>query len=336
MENVGRCRPVPRQRDSRRCRIRVMEVLQLTTWRPKDLGTSPHHPGEPGWLLLLHSSLPQSNSSSECGALEGRPPSLSALLQLSGNSCSVDLVNAYFNGALPPPAPAREVDSNTKNRHVLFASPKGIHDQSMKYAKGALENYNKRKKPRVVLADSPAHPEAAAWAPTSPVRILARAARSAARRTSRALWRLTGCSLGTDVARPDSCARSALCRTTDVAGPMAPHVLAPVHDTCNFYTHVNFTAKSSKQGSQEQSFFFAELQLCSRRRASSGFLVTCCEPLGPDYTVGHKGLQLDGSAVRKNIDFTRCFACSPRILHPKVENYIAGHCNIPCIYDSPY
>lgn len=87
--------------------FRVMEVLQLTTRRPKDLGSSPRHPGEPGWLPPSHSSLPQSSSSSECGALGGRPPSPSALLQLSGNSSSVDLVNAYFHGAPPPPAPAR-------------------------------------------------------------------------------------------------------------------------------------------------------------------------------------------------------------------------------------
>ena len=52
--------------------------------------------------------------------------------------------------------------------------------------------------------------------------------------------------------------------------------------------------------------------------------------------VGHKGFQLDGSVVRKNVDFTRCFSCSPRMLHPLGDKYIAGHCNIPYIYDSPY
>lgn len=54
-------------------------------------------------------------------------------------------------------------------------------------------------------------------------------------------------------------------------------------EACDVYIHVNFIAKSSKEGSEKQPFF-AELQLCSRRQASSGFFVTCCEPLGPDFT----------------------------------------------------
>jgi len=50
-------------------------------------------------------------------------------------------------------------------------------------------------------------------------------------------------------------------------------------------------------------------------------------------TVGHKGFQLDGATVvRKNIDFARCFACSPRMLHPRGDKYIAGHCNVAHIY----
>lgn len=49
------------------------------------------------------------------------------------------------------------------------------------------------------------------------------------------------------------------------------------------YTHINFTARSSKEGSKEQ-LFFAELYNCSKRRDPSGFLVTCCEPLGSDAT----------------------------------------------------
>ena len=48
------------------------------------------------------------------------------------------------------------------------------------------------------------------------------------------------------------------------------------------------------------------------------------------------GFQLDGLVVRKNVDFMCCFACSPRMLHPLGDKYIAGHCNIPYIYDSPY
>ena len=51
--------------------------------------------------------------------------------------------------------------------------------------------------------------------------------------------------------------------------------------------------------------------------------------------VGHKGFQVDGpSAVRKNVDFARCFACGLVTRHPRGEKYIAGHCNVPHIYTS--
>ncbi|KAJ1276670.1 hypothetical protein BS78_05G232200 [Paspalum vaginatum] len=100
------------------------------------------------------------------------------------------------------------------------------------------------------------------------------------------------------------------------------------------YTHINFTAKSKKEGSKEQ-IFFAELHNCGKRRTPSGFFVTCCEPLGSDTIVGHNGFQLDGGpTVRKNMDFTRCFACSTYMLHPKDQKYIAGHRNVPYIYNN--
>ncbi|KAL6905570.1 hypothetical protein ACP4OV_003171 [Aristida adscensionis] len=99
------------------------------------------------------------------------------------------------------------------------------------------------------------------------------------------------------------------------------------------YTHMNFIARPSKEGSQEQ-LFFAELCHCASQRAPSGFFVTCCELLGPDCTVGRKFIKADGnSVVRKNTDFKYCFACTERISHPKGEKYVAGHCNIPYIYD---
>ncbi|CAO2179726.1 unnamed protein product [Urochloa humidicola] len=99
------------------------------------------------------------------------------------------------------------------------------------------------------------------------------------------------------------------------------------------YTHINFTARSSKEDSEEQ-LFFAELCHCSKRRAPSGFIVTCCEPLGHDSAVGQKFGKPEGtSAVRKNVDFTHCFACSEEMLHPRGEHYVAGHCNIPYAYD---
>ncbi|CAL4986149.1 unnamed protein product [Urochloa decumbens] len=106
-------------------------------------------------------------------------------------------------------------------------------------------------------------------------------------------------------------------------------------ESLRLYTHVNFTAMSAKEGTKEQ-LFFAELENCSKRRAPSRFIVTYCEPLGSDSTVGHKGFQLDyaTSAVGKNvnIDITYCFACDSRMLHPRGDKYIAGHCNIPHIY----
>jgi hypothetical protein len=74
-----------------------------------------------------------------------------------------------------------------------------------------------------------------------------------------------------------------------------------MREECYFYAHVNFTARasgeeedwsleeegSSDQEQQQQQLFFAELQLCGKRRAPpSGFLVICCEPLGPDDRTG--------------------------------------------------
>ena len=42
-----------------------------------------------------------------------------------------------------------------------------------------------------------------------------------------------------------------------------------------------------------------------------------------------KGFQVDGaSALRKNVDFARCFACGLVTRHPRGEKYIAGHCNV--------
>lgn len=57
-----------------------------------------------------------------------------------------------------------------------------------------------------------------------------------------------------------------------------------VPEACRCYTHMNFTARPIKEGSQEQ-LFFAEIYHCGKRRgAMNGFCVTCCEPLGPDST----------------------------------------------------
>ncbi|XP_062183277.1 uncharacterized protein LOC133887361 isoform X2 [Phragmites australis] len=278
-----------------------MEVVQHTSWRADDLDGRVPQPGQPGWL---HPSLPalmsssstepgekagwlpsslstllRSSSSSESGEPGHLPPSILDFLRSSSSSssesedpgrsfelrCLTNLANAYLP-VPPPPAPARKITPYTKDPYVLHARPGVILEKSKRFAKGALEHYNRRKKIKFELID------------VMPVIMMAESQR--------------------------------------------------------LYTHVNFTARSSKEGSQEQ-LFFAELYNCGKRRAPSGFVVTCCEPLGSDSSVGHKGFQLDGtSAVRKNVDFTRCFACSPRIHHPKGLKYVAGHCNIPYIYDS--
>ncbi|KAF8765896.1 hypothetical protein HU200_008064 [Digitaria exilis] len=52
------------------------------------------------------------------------------------------------------------------------------------------------------------------------------------------------------------------------------------------YTHINFTARSSKEDSQEQAFF-AEIYHCRKRWHPNGFIVTCCEPLSPDSAGDH-------------------------------------------------
>ncbi|XP_047076712.1 uncharacterized protein LOC124686869 [Lolium rigidum] len=102
------------------------------------------------------------------------------------------------------------------------------------------------------------------------------------------------------------------------------------------YKHMNFTARSSKEGSREQ-LFFAELQLCSRKQNPSGFNVICCEPLGSDSTAGRwTGWGMDNpqgtSLERKSVDFTYCFGCGPDIFHPKGTKYVGGHGKH--IYDS--
>ncbi|CAN6363632.1 unnamed protein product [Urochloa humidicola] len=110
-----------------------------------------------------------------------------------------------------------------------------------------------------------------------------------------------------------------------------PVISVPEPRCC--YTHINFTARSSKKDSQEQ-LFFAETYYCGKRRAPSGFIVTCCEPLGPDSAAGQKFSEPDGTSMaRKNADFRYCFACTEEMLHPRGENYVAGHCNIPHAYD---
>jgi hypothetical protein len=53
--------------------------------------------------------------------------------------------------------------------------------------------------------------------------------------------------------------------------------------------------------------------------------------------VGHRGVSPDGGSAARDddVDFTRCFACSSRMLHPKGEKYVAGHCYVPYVYTTP-
>lgn len=101
------------------------------------------------------------------------------------------------------------------------------------------------------------------------------------------------------------------------------------------YMHINFVARSRKEGSQEQ-LFFAKLYLCGKRQNPSGYSVIFCEPL--DYSSVTPGLvDMDkpagNSLVRKNLDFTHCYACDHNMLHPKGANYVGGHSNVPGIYN---
>ncbi|KAL6908095.1 hypothetical protein ACP4OV_002265 [Aristida adscensionis] len=244
-------------------------------------------PGEPGWFPAA----PETSSSLEPGELGWLPPSLLAILRSSSSSessgpfppalcallrsepvdpferrCVVSLLEFYIP-APPPPAPARKLAPYPKDQRAFVVRPEVILAKSKRYAKGALEYYNRRKKIKFELTD------------------------------------------------------------------VKPAVMMP--EVGRFYTHVNFAARSSKKGSQEK-LFFAELLICGKKRASSRFLVSYCEALGSDSTVGYKGFQLDTPAVRKNVNFDYCFACSSRIFHPKGGRYVAGHCNIPYFYDSPY
>lgn len=100
------------------------------------------------------------------------------------------------------------------------------------------------------------------------------------------------------------------------------------------YMHINFVAKSSKKGSRQQ-LFFAELYLCGKRRSRSGYSVICCEPLTHGSPISGR-LGMDKPAanpLRKNLDFTYCYACDQNMMHPKGTNYVAGHCNIRGIYN---
>ncbi|XP_052154606.1 uncharacterized protein LOC127772693 [Oryza glaberrima] len=186
------------------------------------------------------------------------------------------------------PAPARLMARDTTKSREPRVNPQVRLAQAKRFAEGALEHYNRRKKVKFELVDA-----------------------------------------------------------VPCIGIPEPHCI---------YTHINFTARSSKKGSQEQ-LFFAELYHCQRRRevftarsskkgsreepsnagrslVQRGFVVTCCEPLGPDSMVGRKLLERDDTkVVRKNADFTYCYGCPQMISHPKGEMYIAGHCNIPHVYE---
>ena len=133
---------------------------------------------------------------------------------------------------------------------MFHAHPDVILEKSKRFAKGALEHYNKRKNVccsfySVLL-----------------------------NRTTHHLLRLGNLHVMTSLI---SCARQIKFELLDVM----PVVMMP--ESGRLYTLVNFTARSSKEGSKEQ-LFFAELYNCGKRRAPGGFLVTCCEPLGSDST----------------------------------------------------
>uniref|UniRef100_A0A0E0L3T7 DUF3615 domain-containing protein n=1 Tax=Oryza punctata TaxID=4537 RepID=A0A0E0L3T7_ORYPU len=167
-------------------------------------------------------------------------------------------------------SPGREMARDIKKLREPQVDPNVRLAQSKRFAEGALEHYNKRRKVKFELMD-----------------------------------------------------------VVPCIGIPEPH---------RIYTHINFTARSSKEGSQEQ-LFFAEIYHCRRRRdvftersskkgsrgepsnagrslVQRGFAVTCCEPLGPDSMFGRKLLERDDTkVVRKNADFTYCYGCPQMISH---------------------
>uniref|UniRef100_A0A0D3HPM9 DUF3615 domain-containing protein n=1 Tax=Oryza barthii TaxID=65489 RepID=A0A0D3HPM9_9ORYZ len=98
------------------------------------------------------------------------------------------------------------------------------------------------------------------------------------------------------------------------------------------YGHVNFTARRNREGSVEQ-IFFAELYYCGRKRTKAGFTVICCVPLGLDFTVGQRGVQRSYvKPLRKDRDFSYCYACGETMKHPRGDLFVAGHSAIRCAY----
>ena len=140
---------------------------------------------------------------------------------------------------------------------MFHAHPDVILEKSKRFAKGALEHYNKRKN-----------------VCSSFYSVLLN-------RTTHHLLRLGNLHVMTSLI---SCARQIKFELLDVM----PVVMMP--ESGRLYTHVNFTAKlhcKVQQGgfqTSKEQLFFAELYNCGKRRASGGFLVTCCEPLGSDST----------------------------------------------------
>uniref|UniRef100_A0A0E0HG08 DUF3615 domain-containing protein n=1 Tax=Oryza nivara TaxID=4536 RepID=A0A0E0HG08_ORYNI len=155
------------------------------------------------------------------------------------------------------PAPARLMARDTTKSREPRVNPQVRLAQAKRFAEGALEHYNRRKKVKFELVDA-----------------------------------------------------------VPCIGIPEPHCI---------YTHINFTARSSKKGSQEL-LFFAELYHCQRRQEV--FTARLSKK------VGRKLLERDDTkVVRKNTDFTYCYGCPQMISHPKGEMYIAGHCNIPHVYE---
>uniref|UniRef100_A0A0E0MHW6 DUF3615 domain-containing protein n=1 Tax=Oryza punctata TaxID=4537 RepID=A0A0E0MHW6_ORYPU len=99
------------------------------------------------------------------------------------------------------------------------------------------------------------------------------------------------------------------------------------------YGHVNFTTRRNREGLVEE-MFFAELYYCGRKRTETGFTVICCVPLGHDFTVGQRGVKRSyAKPLRKNCDFSYCYACGEMMKHPRGDLFVAGHSAIRCAYE---
>ncbi|TVU06587.1 hypothetical protein EJB05_49810 [Eragrostis curvula] len=96
------------------------------------------------------------------------------------------------------------------------------------------------------------------------------------------------------------------------------------HPTTGYYTHMNFTAKSVKDGAEK--IFFAEL-CCPYENHFDGWFVTACDIVGPESLGGLRHIWCPNGIrfVGDTKDMKNCYACDDFIKHIDGAMYKAGH-----------